>query len=979
MDTKKLSRTALFVAIATLGFLFAPQRVAPVKTSAKPNPPSSSARAQESYGRIPLSFEANCGTTDASVDFLARGPGYLLTLSPTAATLAMRAPAEKQMPDNPAPPSVLRMNLVGAKPDAPVHGEGLLQGTVNYLTGNDPTQWRTNIPTFGRVHYEEVYPGIDLVYYGNQRRLEYDFVVGPGRDPEAIALDFGSAAAPEIDPATGDLLLRVGDETLRQHAPVTYQETDGTRRTVASRYAMRGDGRIGFAVGEYDRNAPLVIDPVLEYSTYTPAGKMALDAAGNAYIAGVDSSTGDVLVSKLNATGTALVYSTNFGGTSGDTGYAIAVDAAGSAYVTGRTASLDFPLVNPIQDTRGGGTGYGLDAFVTKLSPAGDTLVYSTYLGGDSRDNGYGIAVDAEGSAYVSGFTESTNFPVANAFQPAFAGGLDDAFLSKINPDGSALVYSTYLGGSGPESTNLQSFDAGAGIYVAVDSSGSACVTGRTFSLDFPILNAVQETNGGPGVVQDAFVSKFTPAGTALVFSTYLGGDRDDRGFGIAVDPAGNVYVTGDTHSADFPTFAALQPMISEGQFANGDVFVTKFTPAGAFVYSTYLGGNFDDVGSAIAADAAGNAYVTGSTESSDFPTVDAFQRARIGGFNDAFFAKINAEGSALVYSSYLGGGGGTFNNPGSSAGASIAVDAAGSAYVAGYTGSFCFPTTEGVFGSSYLYGGFITKINEAGTQPRFNPTPCTPSLLNISTRLQVLTGDQVLIGGFIVTGTAPKMVILRAIGPSLSGSGIVNPLADPVLELRAGDGSLITSSDNWTTDRAAIEATGLQPADDLEAAIVATLEPGSYTAIMSGANGGTGVGLVEAYDLDQAADSDLANISTRGLVETGNNVMIGGFITGSSTTVVVRAIGPALTDFGVANALADPTLELRDVQGTLIGSNDNWKDPGQTEIEATGLQPSMDAESALVEILPAGAYTAILAGAGRTTGVGLVEIYRLP
>ena len=242
-----------------------------------------------------------------------------------------------------------------------------------------------------------------------------------------------------------------------------------------------------------------------------------------------------------------------------------------------------------------------------------------------------------------------------------------------------------------------------------------------------------------------------------------------------------------------------------------------------------------------------------------------------------------------------------------------------------------------------------------------------------------MLSGDQVLIGGFIVTGNAPKMVILRAIGPSLSGSGIANPLANPVLELRAGDGTLITSNDDWTSDRAAIEATGLQPTDDLESAIVASLDPGSYTAIMSGSTGGTGVGLVEAYDLDQAADSDLANISTRGLVDTESNVMIGGFITGSTTSVVVRAIGPALTDFGVAGALADPTLELRDVQGALIASNDNWKEPNETEIEATGLQPTKDAESAVLELLPAGAYTAIIAGQGGTTGVGLVEVYRLP
>ena len=238
-------------------------------------------------------------------------------------------------------------------------------------------------------------------------------------------------------------------------------------------------------------------------------------------------------------------------------------------------------------------------------------------------------------------------------------------------------------------------------------------------------------------------------------------------------------------------------------------------------------------------------------------------------------------------------------------------------------------------------------------------------ALLNISTRMQVLTGDQVLIGGFIITGTDPKMVILRAIGPSLTDFGVDGALADPVLELRALDGSVIATNDNWTTDRSAIEATGFQPSKDLESAIVATLDPGAYTAIVSGKGGTTGVGLVEAYDLDTAAASELANISTRGFVATGSNVMIGGFILGSDANVLIRAIGPSLTDFGVVGALEDPTLELRDVQGTLLSSNDNWKDPNQLEIEMTGLQPGMDAESALLEALPAGAYTAIVAGAG--------------
>jgi hypothetical protein len=247
---------------------------------------------------------------------------------------------------------------------------------------------------------------------------------------------------------------------------------------------------------------------------------------------------------------------------------------------------------------------------------------------------------------------------------------------------------------------------------------------------------------------------------------------------------------------------------------------------------------------------------------------------------------------------------------------------------------------------------------------------------------LEVLTDDQVLIGGFIIDGDAPKRVVLRAIGPSLAAFGITNPLADPFLERHGSDGSLITTNDNWKdTDEPGIEATGLQPLNDLESAIVSTLDPGSYTAVVSGKNGGTGVGLVEGYDVDQATNSQLANISTRGFVETGTNVMIGGLILGGGgkdVSVVVRALGPSLTPFGVTGALADPTLELHDANGALIQSNDNWKDTQQTEIEATGFQPTNDMESAIFQTLAPGAYTAIVSGSGGLTGVALVEVYRL-
>ncbi len=293
----------------------------------------------------------------------------------------------------------------------------------------------------------------------------------------------------------------------------------------------------------------------------------------------------------------------------------------------------------------------------------------------------------------------------------------------------------------------------------------------------------------------------------------------------------------------------------------------------------------------------------------------------------------------------------------------------------------YCLPhATEGMTGTVTVAGSTPTPT------PSPTPTP-DPNIdaqpLNISTRMQVMTEDRVLIGGFIITGNDPKEVVLRAIGPSLADFGIANPLADPVLELRAADGSLITMNDNWKdTQQSEIEASGFMPSNELESAIISTLDPGNYTAIVNGKNGGTGVGLVEGYDLETTADSQLANISTRGFIETGSNVMIGGFILGGgggSASVVIRALGPSLTQFGVTGALADPTLELRDGNGALVQSNDNWKDSQQTEIEMTGLQPQMDLESAVLSTLGPGAYTAIVAGEGGLTGVGLVEVYRLP
>ncbi|HEU4596905.1 MAG TPA: SBBP repeat-containing protein, partial [Pyrinomonadaceae bacterium] len=698
-------------------------------------------RALEAYGRTPLAFEANRGQTATEVDFLARGGGYTLFLKPSEVLLQLRKaggglPSEESDDSQPAkinpkseiqnPESaLLRMKLVGADAGAAVEGAEELAGKVNYFKGDDPAQWRTDVPTFGRVRYREVYPGVDVVYYGNQRQLEYDFVVAPGADARAVELRFDGADRVELEEASGDLLLGVGESTIRQPKPFVYQEVAGTRRAVEGGYALDEGGGVRFTLGEYDSALPLVIDPVLSYSTYLGGSggdqglHIAVDSAGNAYVVGFTTSTnfptanaiqaasggsggfGDAFVTKLNAAGSALVYSTYLGGNGSDQGRGIAVDSAGNAYVTGVTNSTNFPTANALQATKGSN---GDDAFVTKLNAAGSALVYSTYLGGgDSAEFGQAITVDSDGNAYVTGNTFSNDFPTVNPIQATEGGGSTDAFLSKINATGSALVYSTYLGGS----------DNDSGEGIKVDSAGNAYVGGDTASPNFPTLSPIQAVNGGGG---DAFVLKVNAAGSALVYSTYLGGSAREACEDLALDSSGNAYVTGDTESTNFPTANAFQSA-NGGTSLFQDAFVTKLNAAGsALVYSTYLGGAGGEIGFGIAIDSGGNAYIAGATASNTtFPTANAFQCARAGGA-DVFVTKLNAAGSALVYSTYLGGAAGDEAR-------GVALDSSGNAYVAGRTSSTDYPTLnafQSTFGGETAPGGdaFVTKISDTTTGP---------------------------------------------------------------------------------------------------------------------------------------------------------------------------------------------------------------------------------------------------------------------
>jgi hypothetical protein len=696
------------------------------------------AQLQEAYGKLPLYFEANRGQTNKQVKFLNRGRGYSLFLTPTEAVLALSPrPTEGEGQGEGA---VLRMSFVGAYPKTRVEGLEKLPGVVNYFIGNDPKKWRTKIPTYAKVRHKNVYPGVDLVYYGNQRQLEYDFIVRPGADPNLIKLAFQGAEDVRIDDQ-GDLILQVGEGEVRLLKPNVYQEIKGKKQIIAARYILQtnhDDERItnnvernlvavqvGIQVAAYDASQSLIIDPVLFYSTYLGGSDfdnsvgIAVDAAGNTYVTGgtgsadfpttvgafqTTFSSGDAFVTKLNPTGSGLLYSTYLGGSGGDGGGGIALDAAGNAYVTGSTLSTDFPTTPGAFQTAYGGGG---DAFVTKLNPTGSGLLYSTYLGGSGFDECSltCIALDAAGNAYLTGFTDSTNFPTTvGAFQTAYGGGPFDAFVTELAPTGSGLVYSTYLGGSGDD-------EAFGGI--AVGAAGNAYVTGLTSSTDFPTTPGAFQTVFGGGLY-DVFVTQMNPLGSGLVSSTYLGGSGDDEGFGIALDAAGNAYVTGYTDSTNFPaTVGAFQTANGGG----GDAFVTKLNPLGTgLAYFTYLGGSDFEQAYEIAVDAAGNAYVTGFTNSTDFPTTPgAFQTALAGNF-DAFITKVNPSGSGLVYSTYLGGSGDeiafgivldTLPNP--------------NAYVTGLTNSTDFPTTPGAFQPAFAGGfadGFVAQITEAEVPP---------------------------------------------------------------------------------------------------------------------------------------------------------------------------------------------------------------------------------------------------------------------
>ena len=733
-------------------------------SAARPNI-SARVRVNAAYADLPLSFEPNVGQIRGDhatqVQFLSRGSGYTLYLTGSNAVLALRSRVNRSSADvgtrlpwvsanESFASSVLRMRLVGASPGSIV-GIDELPGKSNYLAGNDPHNWHTGIPNFGQVIERGVYPGIDLRYHGNQTQIEYDFDVAAGADAGAIRLAFEGARALRID-SHGDLLLTVDGGELRFRKPVAYQEAQGVRHIVASRFVLKHKNQVAFRLARYDARQPLIIDPILAYSTYL--GGSSIDGAngiavapdGTAFIAGGTFSSDfptahplqpnaggpadfpqDAFVSKIGADGSTLIYSTYLGGENTDIAYAIAVDASGDAYVTGTTDSPDFPVTPNAWDTLCGGDGKcgasystsGLivfNGFVSKLNPAGSALLYSGLLGNYQTTECFAIAVDNAENAYVTGDVgpplmatqngPAPTFPIVNAFQTAF-GGSADAFVTKIDATGSQVLYSSYLGGSGE--------DIGYGI--AADTSANAYVTGLTYSADLPITvaTALQSSYAGAG---DAFLTKVNTNGTgagSLVFSTYVGGSGLDQGNGIAVDSSGNAYLAGGTTSTTLgfaPPAGAYQAAcaLDSVGVCEGDAFMAKLNPvltgAASLTYFTYLGGSLADSASGVAVDTSGDVYLTGSTVSTDFPTgptgVFVFQSVYGGGNADAFVAELNPVGggaSDLVYSTYLGGsntdsGNGIALNPSipaSSCPVSGTIPVC-DAYLAGQTCSLDFP-----------------------------------------------------------------------------------------------------------------------------------------------------------------------------------------------------------------------------------------------------------------------------------------------
>jgi len=786
-------------------------------------------RAVPDFGKIPLYFIQNCGQVEEQALFYAKTSRYTLWVTKEGlvfdSVLSQKESHQKdpeaknvtnslessvhrgqfESKDLRLEREVSRLIFRNANRNLEVIAVDPAEHKVNYFIGNDTARWKKDIPTSLAVLYKGIYPGIDLKLYGRERQIEYDWVVKPGAHVEDIQFEYKDVGKVEIDRA-GNLVMETGFGKLVHHKPSSYQRIEEERVEVASKFKKYGNNIFGFAVNEYKHNYDLVIDPViLVYSTYLGGSSLsdcpngiAVDSRGAAYVTGYTSSSdfplknpyqdvlkgeSDVFVTKFTPAGNDLAYSTYLGGYYGSNyAYGIAVDSSGAAYVTGYTDSPDFPLKNPYQSVL---KAYQ-DVFVTKFTPSGNDLVYSTFLGGSYSDGGYGIAVDSSGAAYVTGYTSSPDFPLKTPYQDVLKGE-SDVFVTKFTPTGDDLVYSTYLGGSRDEEQGGYYYEYSHGI--AVDSSGAAYVTGYTDSSDFPLKNPYQDVLKGRS---DVFVTKFTPTGDDLIYSTYLGGFGIEMGSRIAVDSSGAAYVTGWTNSREFPLKNPYQNIFK----GETDVFVTKFTPTGNdLAYSTYLGGSGDDGAyGGIAVDSSGAAYVAGVTFSKNFPLKNPYQSV-LKGDEDVFVTKFTPAGNALVYSTFLGGS--------SDDGAyRIAVDSSGAAYVTGDTDSSDFPlkTPYQDVLKHNSRDGFVTKLITGGltvTSPNGNETWKVNAYHTIKWKYSGPLGSKVIIELFKGKKLNRTIVQNAAIGKNGKGS---YRWKIPANQTPGGDYKIRVTSKKYTT-----------------------------------------------------------------------------------------------------------------------------------------------------------------------------------
>ncbi len=803
--------------------------------------PGTSPKVAADYGRLPLSFVVNQGQSAPQVRFAASGQGYQVILTSSEAVLGLSRPGRGGDKSAASIGDSFKLDLPGSKAGIAPTGEKQLPGKANFFLGNDPAKWHADIPTYSRVRYAEVYPGIDLVYYGNQRQLEFDFVVAAHARPEQIRLHLSGARRMRID-AAGNLEVVGRHGQMAFHKPVLYQERDGKRESVDGAFLLAG-GNVSFRVGDYDPELPLIIDPVLAYATYLGgsctqnisdiAYALAVDTSGNAYVAGMAGSIdfpvtsgalqtaigtqtigglnlnaqSNAFITKLNASGTALLYSTYLGGGGGrsDWATAIALDASGNAYVTGQANSANFPVTTGAFQTSPR-TQNSNSAFVAKLDPSGSALIYSTYLGGSLATTSDAIAVNANGNVYVAGYSDSSDHPVSSgAYQSTNHTTISlgsNVFVTEFSADGSSLVYSTYIGGS--RSDNAKT--------LALDAQGNAYVAGAATSSDYPVTSGAYQTaklSTRTGSLT-GFISKLSANGDSLLYSTFLGGSSGDSVNAIALDNLNNVYATGVANSSDFPVSSAAY----QSQFSSGSGFIAKLNPSATdLVYSTFLHGTHGGFATpaGIALDGSTNVYVAGSFYGDDLPVtsgaVQSVNNAYNGGGDAGFLAEIDSSGSSLLYATYFAG---SFIDNANA----VALDAAGSVYLAGQSASSDLPVTSGAFqtknngAARYLFNAFVAKINipsllmATRTNLTPNPNPSTVgSSVTFTATVSAASGTPAGTVAFTVDGSIASDETLDSSGQATYSTTSLSTGTHTVAAAYAGSSTFAASASSPLTE----------------------------------------------------------------------------------------------------------------------------------------------------------------------------------